>query len=170
MKSLENFLKTLRSTTIYEKQDLFSGIGQLLKSNAALITVLSLINKCPRSRIIAYTAESLPPKAYAELVEHAKVAISHSSPIQQSIHRDVYIAEKGDVDWLMIIQEGERATTQIFWFFIEPPITSAERRCTGDKKRLLEQPFSLRFNGYFLIFQLFLPFPLVRRILPSLLA
>ena len=90
MKSLENFLKTLRSTTIYEKQDLFSGIGQLLKSNAALITVLSLINKCPRSRIIAYTAESLPPKAYAELVEHAKVAISHSSPIQQSIHRDVY--------------------------------------------------------------------------------
>ena len=107
MKNLENFLKSIRSDAIYDKQELFSGIGKLLKSNAALITVLSLINKCPRSRIIAYTAESLPPKTYAELVEQAKVAISHSSPIQQSIHRDVYIAEKGDVDWLMIIQEGE---------------------------------------------------------------
>ena len=117
MKSLENFLKTLRSTTIYEKQDLFSGIGQLLKSNAALITVLSLINKCPRSRIIAYTAESLPPKAHPELVEHAKVAISHSSPIQQSIHRDVYIAEKGDVDWLMIIQEGEGDDANFLVFY-----------------------------------------------------
>ena len=117
MKNLENFLKSIRSDAIYDKQELFSGIGKLLKSNAALITVLSLINKCPRSRIIAYTAESLPPKTYAELVEQAKVAISHSSPIQQSIHRDVYIAEKGDVDWLMIIQEGEGDDANFFVFY-----------------------------------------------------
>ena len=111
MKNLENFLKSIRSDAIYDKQELFSGIGKLLKSNAALI------NKCPRSRIIAYTAESLPPKTYAELVEQAKVAISHSSPIQQSIHRDVYIAEKGDVDWLMIIQEGEGDDVNFLVFY-----------------------------------------------------
>ena len=107
MKNLENFVKSCRSTKIFEKQELFSNIGTLLKSNAALITVLSLINKCPRNRIIAYTAESLPPNVYAELVAQAKLAISRNSPIQQSVHRDVYIAEKGDVDWLMIIQQGE---------------------------------------------------------------
>ena len=113
MKNLENFLKSIRSDAIYEKQELF----KLLKSNAALITVLSLINKCPRGRIIAYSAETLPPKTYAELVEQAKVAISHSSPIQQSIHRDVYIAEKGDVDWLMIIQEGEGDDANFLVFY-----------------------------------------------------
>ena len=117
MRNLENFLKSIRSTAINENQELLSGIGKLLKSNAALITVLSLINKCPRSRIIAYTAGTLPPKTYSELVEHARVAISHSSPIQQSIHRDVYIAEKGDVDWLMIIQEGEGDNANFLVFY-----------------------------------------------------
>jgi len=44
-------------------------------------------------------------------------AIRHNSPIQQSIHRDVYIAEKGDVDWLMIIQEGEGEAAKYFVFY-----------------------------------------------------
>ena len=117
MKNLADYLKTVTSTAVYEKQELFSKIGSLLSSNAALITVLSLINKCPRAKIIAYTPDTLTPRAYKGMVELVEGAIRHNSPIQQSIHRDVYIAEKSDVDWLMIIQEGEGDAVRYLVFY-----------------------------------------------------
>ena len=117
MKNLADYLKTITSTAVYEKQELFGKIGSLLSSNAALITGWSLINKCPRPKIIAYSAATLTPRAYNGMVALVEDAIRHNSPIQQSIHRDVYIAEKGDVDWLMIIQEGEGEAAKYFVFY-----------------------------------------------------
>lgn len=118
MKKLAEYVSTLKHGASYEKKALFEQVGsQVLSSNAALITVLSLINRCPRANITVYSQATLRPAEYAILVERAEEAIKHNSPMQQSIHRDVYIAEKGDVDWLMIVKEGQDADVRYFVFY-----------------------------------------------------
>lgn len=108
MRKLADFVSTLKHGTDYEKKSLFEQVGsQVLRSNAALITVLSLINRCPRNNIRVYSPEVLRPAEYSVMVEHADAAIKKNSPMQQSIHREVYVAEKGEVDWLMLIKETE---------------------------------------------------------------
>lgn len=108
MKKLAEYVSSLKHGVLYDKKALFEQVGtEVLASNAALITVLSLINRCPRPNITVYSQAKLRPAEYELMVERAKEAIKKNSPMQQSIHRDVYISEKGDVDWLMIIKEGE---------------------------------------------------------------
>lgn len=118
MKKLAEYVSTLKHGVVYDKKSLFEQVGtEVLASNAALITVLSLINRCPRANITVYSPAKLRPAEYATMVERAEEAIKRNSPMQQSIHREVYIAEKGDVDWLMIVKEGQDADVRYIVFY-----------------------------------------------------
>lgn len=118
MRKLAEYVSSLKHGVSYEKKALFDQVGsQVLSSNAALITVLSQINRCPRPNITVYSQANLRPAEYAVMVERAEEAIKKNSPMQQSIHREVYIAEKGDIDWLMIVKEGQDADARYFVFY-----------------------------------------------------